>query len=127
MIRMKLGGDYYDDLAWELDDEHVTHCVDSIRQSLMYVLSFSPSCPVDTGIRCFRCSADTSINVWQWSDNLNALVGHSTQAHQCRNFEKIQQWAKEHGVIGDSLHSHVKPPEDDIPWPVDIHADGSRG
>ena len=42
---MKLGGDYYDDLAWELDDEHVTHCVDSIRQSLMYVLSFSPSCP----------------------------------------------------------------------------------
>jgi len=38
MIRMKLGGDYYSDLAYELDDDHITHCVDSIRQSLMYVL-----------------------------------------------------------------------------------------
>ena len=37
MIRMKLGGEYYRNTSYELKDEHIAHCVDSIRQSLMYV------------------------------------------------------------------------------------------
>jgi len=65
------------------------------------------------------------MNVWQWSDNIQSLVGHSTNAHQCRNFEKMRDWAREHGVIGDSLNMTIKP-TNDLPWPQDIYSDGSR-
>ncbi|KDR68097.1 hypothetical protein GALMADRAFT_78990, partial [Galerina marginata CBS 339.88] len=61
-------------------EEHVSHCVDTIRQSLM-------------------CSADISVNVWQWSAELSAVVGYSTQAHTCRNFEKLRDWARSRRLL----------------------------
>jgi hypothetical protein len=42
-----------------------------------------------------RCSADTSLNVWQWSRTLNHVVGRVNVAHSCRNFEKIKEWTLE--------------------------------
>jgi len=80
----------------DLDEEHVSHCVDTIRQSLM-------------------CSADISVNVWQWSKELSAVVGHSTQAHSCRNFNKLLDWARErrlHKWIDTRLFV-----EDNLPTP----------
>lgn len=80
----------------DLDEEHVSHCVDTIRQSLM-------------------CNADISVNVWQWSAKLSAVVGYSTQAHSCRNFEKLKNWARSRRV-----HKWIDPflfVEDDLPDP----------
>ncbi|KAF8873604.1 hypothetical protein CPB84DRAFT_1737235 [Gymnopilus junonius] len=73
-VRRALHRDHYGNDT-DLDEEHVSHCIDTIRQSLM-------------------CSADTSVNVWQWSTELSAVVGYSTQAHSCRNFEKLRDWAR---------------------------------
>jgi len=73
-VRRALHRDRYGD-DMDLDEDHVSHCVDTIRQSLM-------------------CSADVSVNVWQWSPELSVVVGYSTQAHSCRNFEKLRDWAQ---------------------------------
>jgi hypothetical protein len=33
--------------------------------------------------------------VWQWSRELDVVVGYSTQAHSCRNFDKLRDWTRE--------------------------------
>ncbi|KAF8799223.1 hypothetical protein BYT27DRAFT_7121368 [Phlegmacium glaucopus] len=94
-IRRALHREYYIKDT-DLDEEHVSHCVDSIRQSLM-------------------CNADISVNVWQWDNDLSVVVGHSTQAHSCRNFNKLRDWALErriHKWIDTRLFI-----EDDLPTP----------
>lgn len=45
-----------------------------------------------------RCSADISVNVWQWSIKYSGVVGYSTQAHSCRNFNKLRDWARERRI-----------------------------
>jgi len=65
------------------------------------------------------------VNVWQWRDKTSRLIGHTTQAHQCRNFEKIRDWAKERAMLGDEISEWVKPAEDDLVWLNDIQSDGS--
>jgi hypothetical protein len=40
-----------------------------------------------------RCSADISVNVWQWNEKINSVAGYSAIAHSCRNFDKIKEWA----------------------------------
>jgi hypothetical protein len=55
------------------------------------------------------------VNVWQWSNKLSAVVGYSTQAHSCRNFEKLRDWAQER-----RLHEWINPLvfiPDDLPTP----------
>ncbi|KAK1234337.1 hypothetical protein PQX77_002476, partial [Marasmius sp. AFHP31] len=32
---------------------------------------------------------------WQWEDWVNSSIVKGDVAHTCRNFEKIQDWAKE--------------------------------
>jgi hypothetical protein len=56
--------------------EHIGHCIDSIRQSLM-------------------CSSDISVIVWQWRNETQLVHPHGGIVHTCRNFEKISEWAKE--------------------------------
>jgi len=111
---MKLGGEYYNDFLYEIDDEHIGHCVDSIRQSLMYVYLLCLALTFLTLLH--RCTSDLSVNVWQWNDEKKLLVGRSTQAHQCRNFEKIRDWAKENAMFGN-YKPELKPPQDDLVWP----------
>ena len=80
-----------------LDDQHLSHCVDSIRQSLM-------------------CNADTSVNVWQWTKTYRNVIGRVNVAHSCRNFEKIKQWALDH-----RMHQWIDMEEfieDDLDIPV---------
>ncbi|PPR03482.1 hypothetical protein CVT26_007888 [Gymnopilus dilepis] len=94
-VRRALHRDRYADDT-DLDDEHVSHCIDTIRQSLM-------------------CNADTSVNVWQWSNEVSAVVGYSTQAHSCKNFDKLREWARSrrvHKWINTRLFV-----EDDLPDP----------
>ncbi|KAL1700504.1 hypothetical protein EV121DRAFT_295148 [Schizophyllum commune] len=77
-LRMSLSPERYKPVIREdlLEFEHLNHCVDSIRQSLM-------------------CASDISVNVWQWSEHYQGLVGRVNVAHSCRNFDKLREWARE--------------------------------
>lgn len=77
-------------------DIHVDHCVDAIRQSLM-------------------CSADISTVVWQWSDGLQKNVFQGGVAHMCRDFDMIQDWARQRALpyhYDSSIHivDDIRPP-----------------
>ena len=62
-----------------------------------------------------RCNADISVNVWQWDKNLSAVVGHSSQAHSCRNFDKLLDWTLERQLEEwIDIRLYV---EDDLPNP----------
>ncbi|KAL0070222.1 hypothetical protein AAF712_002712 [Marasmius tenuissimus] len=79
MVRKALNPAYYPEwniTASEKSAQHVSHCIDWVRQSIM-------------------CHADTSVIVWQWEDWVNSSIVKGDVAHTCRNFKKIQDWAKE--------------------------------
>jgi len=89
MVRKALDPGYYPD--WDISrfknaSEHVIHCVDWIRQSIM-------------------CNADTSVIVWQWDDRFNSSIVKGNVAHTCRNFEKIQDWAKQRMLKKPYIHT----------------------
>ncbi|KAG9220404.1 hypothetical protein CCMSSC00406_0006669 [Pleurotus cornucopiae] len=77
-IRKALYPDHYPDMR--MDDpstaEHVNHCIDSIRQSLM-------------------CSSDVSTIVWQWDAAVRRAFPKGSVVHRCRDFERIKEWALE--------------------------------
>ena len=54
--------------------DHLDHCVDSIRQSLM-------------------CSSDISTVVWAWDESRQMTLPLANVTHTCRDFEAIRQWA----------------------------------
>ncbi|KAK7696270.1 hypothetical protein QCA50_000923 [Cerrena zonata] len=76
-------------------NDHVSHCLDSIRQSLM-------------------CSSDISVIVWQWSTKQNLSLPRMDTARSCRNFDKIADWARDHRSV--HFDSSVRM-EDDIVIP----------
>ncbi|KIY65540.1 hypothetical protein CYLTODRAFT_379255 [Cylindrobasidium torrendii FP15055 ss-10] len=80
MIRMTVYHDSYPSQMFELKDNHISHCIDSIRQSLM-------------------CNPDLSVNVWQWNATQAAVVGHGTQVHSCRSFDRIRDWAHASAMV----------------------------
>ncbi|KAJ7118118.1 hypothetical protein C8R44DRAFT_923355, partial [Mycena epipterygia] len=55
---------------------HVRHCIGTIRQSLM-------------------CASDITPIVWQWSDKWRVAEPRDDVVHVCRDFEKIQDWARD--------------------------------
>ncbi|TCD64869.1 hypothetical protein EIP91_003535 [Steccherinum ochraceum] len=57
--------------------DHVSHCIDNLRQSLM-------------------CAADISLVVWQWVEEDNRASIMMNTVHSCRNYDKIADWAKRH-------------------------------
>jgi hypothetical protein len=46
------------------------------------------------------CSADISPLSWEWVPDLQKYVPNMRSTHVCRNFEKIQEWARERVVKG---------------------------
>ncbi|KAK7052481.1 hypothetical protein R3P38DRAFT_2860572 [Favolaschia claudopus] len=106
-VRMALDPDYYPD--WRISTtnnhipsqknatDHVGHCIDWIRQSLM-------------------CSSDTSVIVWQWHRALNTSIVKGNVAHTCRKFDKIQQWAKDRMLL--ETYDPTVHIEDDIVVPI---------
>ncbi|KAF7324953.1 hypothetical protein MKEN_00537700 [Mycena kentingensis (nom. inval.)] len=112
-VRMALDPDYYPD--WRISTtgnwietqknatEHVNHCIDWIRQSIM-------------------CSSDTSVVVWQWKEWANTSLVQGNVAHTCRKFEKIQDWAKDRMLL--KTYDPTVRIEDDIVVPI-FHEDMS--
>ncbi|THU86392.1 hypothetical protein K435DRAFT_683749 [Dendrothele bispora CBS 962.96] len=98
IIRRALYPEHYQHSAENLDltRSHVNHCIDTIRQSLM-------------------CCSDVSPIVWRWNETRNLSEFRSDVVHECRNFEKIQEWAKEHHVDRYDRAVHV---EDDLDIPT---------
>ncbi|KAJ7449171.1 hypothetical protein FB451DRAFT_753621 [Mycena latifolia] len=106
-VRMALDPDYYPD--WRISTtnnwipsqknatEHVSHCIDWIRQSIM-------------------CNGDTSVIVWQWSPFMNASIVKGNVAHTCRKFDKLQDWGKEHML--QKMYDPTVHIEDDIVVPI---------
>ncbi|KAJ7905894.1 hypothetical protein B0H13DRAFT_2233707 [Mycena leptocephala] len=56
---------------------HIRHCIGAIRQALM-------------------CAADISVVVWQWSHELKMAEQRDDIPHVCRDYGKIQTWARTH-------------------------------
>jgi hypothetical protein len=58
------------------------------------------------------CSADVTPLVWTWDEEAQRSFPRSDTLHSCRNFEKIQEWAKDNQVNGEVILAvHV---EDDL-------------
>ncbi|KAH6671337.1 hypothetical protein B0J14DRAFT_93493 [Halenospora varia] len=66
-----------DGMAW-----HLSHCIDSIRQSLM-------------------CSSDISTIYWHWLPELDKSAPSTQTTHTCRDFSRIKKWAEEHVLVGE--------------------------
>ncbi|KAJ6540151.1 hypothetical protein DFH09DRAFT_1368557 [Mycena vulgaris] len=106
-IRMALDPDYYPD--WRVSTtnnwipsqknatEHVSHCVDWIRQSV-------------------QCAGDTSVIVWQWENFMNASIVKGDIAHTCRKFDKLQDWGRNHMLL--DVYDPTVRIDDDIVVPI---------
>ena len=95
MLRKALHPQDYPDL--DLPPGHMRHCIGVMRQSAM-------------------CASDVALDVWQWSDKVNRVASRVDVLHTCRDFGKIQDWAKERFIpdadfTADDFHVHV---EDDL-------------
>ena len=65
----------YADLRMSDLKDHLNHCLHSLRQAI-------------------SCHSDISVGVWQWEDSLSDYKPNFRTEHTCRNFEKIQEWAR---------------------------------
>ncbi len=59
--------------------EHVDHCIDGLRQSLM-------------------CTGDITPNVFQHSAKTNDMRARATVVHECRSFDKLRQWLDQRAI-----------------------------
>lgn len=89
MIRKKL----YDDQAYPPDHElmgieHLEHCYDALRQSLM-------------------CSADVTPLPWQWVEAEHEAKEVARVAHTCRDFEAVRRWGMDNAVVDFDRHTYV--------------------
>ena len=82
-----------------ISPNHVAHCLESIRQSLM-------------------CSADIAPVVWHWDETLpnrHRTKGWLSVAHTCRDFDKIRDWGLEHQLTAPFDHYVKMPHQFEVP------------
>ncbi|KAF4562484.1 hypothetical protein EYR40_004702 [Pleurotus pulmonarius] len=98
-IRKTIYSDHYPDMHISApgNDIHMSHCLDSIRQSLM-------------------CSSDVSLIVWRWHAEAAQSFPRGDVVHRCRDFDRIKKWALEkqlRGGLNTSIHvvNDIKTPE----------------
>lgn len=57
------------------------------------------------------CHGDVTPNTFEWNDEAGSYLAHHTTRHQCRNFERIFEWAETSNTSGipmDGAHSNVE-------------------
>ena len=69
--------------------EHLEHCIDSLRQSLM-------------------CSVDVTPIPWVWWEQDQEAKAVAEIAHTCRNFDDVKDWAKQNQVRAFNRSIHVQ-------------------
>ena len=72
--------------------EHLSHCLDALRQSLM-------------------CSADVTPLPWAWDAAAGEAKEVAEVQHTCRDFDAIRAWAKENRLTKFDRKTFV---EDDL-------------
>lgn len=90
VLRQVLHRDYYEPLfavgEFDIDGDHgakhVSHCLDALREAVM-------------------CASDIGVIVWQWNEKAQKALGHGDIVHQCRDFERIWEWSKDHRATVD--------------------------
>lgn len=82
MVRKATRPDYYKPRIIEgsaeerlLSGEHIAHCIEIIRQSLM-------------------CASDITVYTWKWNDELGLNANQIKNPHVCRNFDVLRDWAR---------------------------------
>ncbi|KAM0802501.1 hypothetical protein BDR22DRAFT_887289 [Usnea florida] len=75
-IRQMHYNDYYH-IDSPLNALHFDHCIENLRQNLM-------------------CKADVSLETFDWVDNNRAPQPHFDIEHECKNWESIDGWARDH-------------------------------
>ena len=93
MIRKRI----WSNQTWEathelMGIEHLSHCLDALRQSLM-------------------CSVDITPLPWEWDPIDKRSKEVAEVQHTCRNFEKVKQWALENKAVSFDRNIFV---EDDL-------------
>lgn len=58
------------------------------------------------------CQADISLVTWQWVDRQELPFANFNVKHECRNWDSILEWTKNHQAAASAI---VRPPEK--PWP----------
>ncbi|KAF7422778.1 hypothetical protein PC9H_010937 [Pleurotus ostreatus] len=91
-IRQTIYSDHYPDARISLGDnqQYASHCIDSIRQSLM-------------------CSSDVSLLVWQWDEATQQSRIRNDVVHRCRDFDNVKGWALHRqlkGGFNTSVRAH---------------------
>jgi len=72
--------------------EHMSHCLDALRQSLM-------------------CSVDITPIPWIWDAEAKEAKAVAEIEHTCRNFDKVREWAQENQAKSFDTKVYV---EDDL-------------
>ncbi|KAF9486940.1 hypothetical protein BDN71DRAFT_770718 [Pleurotus eryngii] len=77
-IRKTIYSEHYPDMRISLPGKeiHMSHCLDSIRQSLV-------------------CSSDVSLIVWKWDEEAGQSFPRGNVVHRCRDLDRIKEWALE--------------------------------
>ncbi|PPQ98411.1 hypothetical protein CVT24_004090 [Panaeolus cyanescens] len=81
LLRKSLYREYYSKEP-HLDTQHLSHCVENIRQTLM-------------------CSADVTPLVWQWVERVQQVRIMGNVIHTCRDWDKIREWGLERRLDHD--------------------------
>jgi hypothetical protein len=101
-IRQYLYPDYYNITDPNIPD-HLDHCLDNLRELVM-------------------CKADISLYTYDWIDNYRKPYPNFNIQHECRNFDAVNDWAKEHSFdIFDG--KSLKHPKFGLSFP--LNADGT--
>ncbi|KAJ6789905.1 hypothetical protein PWT90_03419 [Aphanocladium album] len=79
-VRKSYYGDYYHNPnPIEQQRKHFDHCIDLLRQTLM-------------------CHGDVSLHPYEWIDGYRFPWPTERTEHQCRNWDKLVAWSKEHSI-----------------------------
>ena len=79
-IRKSYYSDYYHDPNPLADQqEHFDHCIDLLRQVIM-------------------CHGDVSLHTYEWKDDYRWPWPSMQTEHQCRNWDKLVAWSKDHYI-----------------------------
>ncbi|CAG8971744.1 hypothetical protein HYALB_00007224 [Hymenoscyphus albidus] len=113
MIRKSTRPDYYKGFAPGIVNshtedllfgpEHVSHCIESIRQAIM-------------------CHVDVTPYTWIWNSTSGHMQNVFATPHTCRNFDAIRDWARPENNGGnvsagfDGLYREMNDPLDKSTW-----------
>jgi hypothetical protein len=79
-VRKSYYSDYYHDPNPLPDQqEHFDHCIDLLRQVIM-------------------CHGDVSLHTYGWKDNYRWPWPSMRTEHQCRNWDRLMSWSKDHYI-----------------------------